>query len=234
LIDLDDTESFISGAALKSIKVKAVEQDEFIFVEMASGAKQKVRGKVTGCTLNLGDFFTRANLYVTILGYYDVVIGMDWLDSNEAILNCKMKLLILVDDEGKRHVIVGRNQEFSLRFISSLQLWKSMCKGCKIYVILALNENDVVEGLGHLLVVREFENVFLEELPRMSSREGIGVYHRPKNEDLRMKLWSYRSYKSYVNPRVTIVENETEGVVGPGTYTSKCVTMRCTYYFHTK
>jgi hypothetical protein len=39
LIDLDATNIFISGAALKRIKVKAVEQDDFSFVEMASGAK---------------------------------------------------------------------------------------------------------------------------------------------------------------------------------------------------
>jgi hypothetical protein len=100
LIDPGATESFISGAALKRIKVKAVEQDEFSFVEMASGAKQKVGGKVTGCALNLGEFVTRVNLYVTILGSYDVVIGMDWLESHEAILNCKTKRLSLVDDEG--------------------------------------------------------------------------------------------------------------------------------------
>jgi tyrosine-protein phosphatase YwqE len=48
LIDPGATESFISGAALKRIKVKAVEQDEFSFVEMASGAKQKVRRKGYG------------------------------------------------------------------------------------------------------------------------------------------------------------------------------------------
>jgi hypothetical protein len=105
---------------LKRIKVKGVEHDQFSFIEMASGAKQKVGGKVTGCTLNLGDFVTRANLYITILGSYDIVIGMDWLESHEAILNCKMKCLSLVDDEGKRHVIVGWNQGVSLRFISSL------------------------------------------------------------------------------------------------------------------
>jgi hypothetical protein len=167
LIDPGATESFISGAALKRIKVKAVEQDEFSFVEMASGAKQKVGGKVTGCTLNLGEFVTRANLYVTILGSYDVVIGMDWLESHEAILNCKTKWLSLVDDEGQRHVIVGWNQGVSLRFISSLQLRKSMRKGCKLYAILALNEKGVAEGLEHLPVVREFADVFPEELPGM-------------------------------------------------------------------
>ena len=82
-------------------------------------------------------------MYVTILGSYDVVIGMNWLEMHEAILNCKMKRLSLVDDEGHRRVIVGWNQGVSLRFISSLQLRKSMHKGCKLYAILALNEKGL-------------------------------------------------------------------------------------------
>jgi hypothetical protein len=42
-----------------------------------------------------------------------------------------------------------------------------MHKGCKLYVILALNEKGIAEGLEHLPVVREFADVFLEELPGM-------------------------------------------------------------------
>ena len=42
LIDSGATKNFISGAVIKIIKVKEVEHDEFSFVEMASGAKQKV------------------------------------------------------------------------------------------------------------------------------------------------------------------------------------------------
>ena len=61
LIDPGATKSFISGAILKRIKVKAVEQDEFSFVEMASGAKQKVGGKVMGCALNLGELLRESN-----------------------------------------------------------------------------------------------------------------------------------------------------------------------------
>jgi hypothetical protein len=134
---------------------------------MALGDKQKVGGKVTGYSLNLREFFTRTNLYVTILGSYDNMIGMHWLELHEAILNCKMKWLNFVDDEGQRRVIVGLNQGVSLRLISSLQLWKSMCKVCKIYAIVVLNEKGVVEGLEHVPVVREFADIFLEELSGM-------------------------------------------------------------------
>jgi hypothetical protein len=87
---------------------------------MASRNKQKVGGKVMGCRINLGEFLMKANLYITILGSYDVVIGMNWLESHEAILNCKMKQLSLIDDERQRRVIVGRNQGVSLRCIYSL------------------------------------------------------------------------------------------------------------------
>jgi hypothetical protein len=168
LIDVGAIKSFIYGAKIKIIKVKEVKQDEFIFVELASGDKQKVGRKVTSCSLNLEEIVTRANLYVMILRSYDIMIDMDWLESHEAILNYKMKWFILVDDEGKRCVIMGQNQGASLRFISSLQLQKIMHKGYNIYVILALNEKGVEKVLENLPAVRIFANVFPEELPRMS------------------------------------------------------------------
>jgi hypothetical protein len=122
---------------------------------MASGAKQKVGGTVTVCTLNLGDFITGVDLYVMILGSYDVIIGMVWLESHEVILNCKMKRLSLVYDKEQRSMFVGWNQGVFLRFISSLQLWKNMHNGCNLYVILALNKKGVADGLEHLPMVRE-------------------------------------------------------------------------------
>jgi hypothetical protein len=57
------------------------------------------------------------------------VNGMDWLESHEAILNRKTKRWSLVDDEGQRRVIVGRNRGLSLRCVSSLQLQKSVHRG---------------------------------------------------------------------------------------------------------
>jgi hypothetical protein len=100
LIDLGATKSFIFGVALKRFKVKEVKQDDFIFIEISSRTKQKVGENFMSCIHNLGEFVTRANLYVTILGDYDVMINMDWLESHEPILNYKTKQLSLVDEEG--------------------------------------------------------------------------------------------------------------------------------------
>jgi hypothetical protein len=80
------------------------------------------------------------------------------------ILNYKKKWLSLTYDFEQSREIVGRNQGVALRFISSLQLQKSMCKGCKIYAILSLNEKGDTKGLENLHVVLEFSDVFPEEL----------------------------------------------------------------------
>jgi predicted aspartyl protease len=119
LIDPGATESFISSHALKIIKVNEIEQDEFILVELASRAKKKVGGKVKDCIINLDEFLASVNLFFTTLGSYDIVIGMDWLESHNAILNYKTKRSILIDELGECRVIIGRNQGVSLRFITS-------------------------------------------------------------------------------------------------------------------
>jgi hypothetical protein len=54
------------------------------------------------CSLNLGYFVTKINLYIMILGSYDLMIDMDWLESHDEILNYNMKRLSLIDDEGHR------------------------------------------------------------------------------------------------------------------------------------
>jgi hypothetical protein len=55
-----------------------------------------------------------------------------------------------------------------------------MCKGCKLYAILVLNDKGMAEGLENLPVVREFVDVFPEELPGLSPEREIGIYHRLK------------------------------------------------------
>jgi hypothetical protein len=48
-----------------------------------------------------------------------------------------------------------------------------MHKGRKLYVILPLNEKGVVEGLEHLPMVREFAEIFSEELLGMSKKREL-------------------------------------------------------------
>jgi uncharacterized protein with GYD domain len=88
LIDPGAIESFISSVVLKRIKVKEVKKDDFRYVELASGAKEKFGGKIKDFIINFGEFVACVNLFLTTLGSYDMVIEMDWLESHDVILNC--------------------------------------------------------------------------------------------------------------------------------------------------
>jgi hypothetical protein len=140
---------------------------------MASGAKQKVAGRIMDCRINLGNFVMKVYIYVIILGSYDIVICMDWLESHDVILNYKTKLLSLTDDLGKSRVILGINQGVSLRLISSLQLHKIMCNGCKLSAILPINGKGEAGGLENLPLVQEFADMFPEELLHLVSKREL-------------------------------------------------------------
>jgi hypothetical protein len=105
-----------------------INQEDFNQVEMDSKVKQGVGQLVKDCEIDLGVCITRVSLYSTTLGSYDVVIGMDWLESHEAVLDCKEKNLYFIDDLGHKRILVGMNRGVLLRFISMLQLKKILRK----------------------------------------------------------------------------------------------------------
>eukprot|EP00253_Pinus_taeda_P004738 PITA_04738 len=107
LIDPGATDSFISLNALSMIKHKATPQYEFRHVEMACGMKRNVGKMVKDCEVDLGVCKTKVSLYSTILGVYDVVIRMDWLERHEALLDYKDKILHFTDDDSQRKSLRG-------------------------------------------------------------------------------------------------------------------------------
>jgi hypothetical protein len=72
------TDSFISPCALEKYGLGAYEHDDFKQVDMASGEKQVVGPSVDNFLVDLGVCTTRLKVYVTALGTYDLIIGMDW------------------------------------------------------------------------------------------------------------------------------------------------------------
>jgi hypothetical protein len=98
---------------------------------MASGVKQDVGCLVKDCEIDLDVCVAQVSLYVTVLGSYDIVIGMDWLENHEAMLDCKNKRLYFTNDAGHKRTLVGKNRGVSLRFISYLQLKRSMQKDAR-------------------------------------------------------------------------------------------------------
>ena len=77
LFDYGAIDSFISPCALEKCGLAAYKHDYFKQVEMASGKKKVVGPSIDNCLIDLRMCTTRLKVYVTALGMYDLIIGMD-------------------------------------------------------------------------------------------------------------------------------------------------------------
>ena len=68
---------------------------------MASGVKQAVCLKVTGCQVKLGVCTTKLDSYVTNFGIYDLIVGMDWLEGHRDFMDFYANKFLCLDDEGQ-------------------------------------------------------------------------------------------------------------------------------------
>jgi hypothetical protein len=164
LFDFGAIDSFILPSALEKSGLAAYRHDDFKQVEMASGEKQVVGPSIDNCILDLGVCTTRLKVYVTTLRAYELIIGMDWLEAHRALVDCFAKRVLCVDDEGRPVEIQGIWRNVSLRFISTMKVKRCLRKGCRLYVVEAVNEGKG-PSLDQYPALSKFKDVFLNELP---------------------------------------------------------------------
>ena len=70
---------------------------------------------VESCNLFMSQFETQVKLNVLPLGSYDVLIGMDWLEKYQVILNCFQKTFTCLNNEGERITVIGIPMKISIR-----------------------------------------------------------------------------------------------------------------------
>jgi hypothetical protein len=140
LFDYGATDSFISPSALEQSGLASYKHDDFKQVEMASREKQAVGPSVDNCLLDLGVCTTRFKVYVTALGMYDLIIGMDWLEAHQDMVDCFAKRVLCVDDEGRPVEIHGVWRKVSLCFISNMKVKCCMRQGCQLYIVEEVSE----------------------------------------------------------------------------------------------
>ena len=62
------------------------------------------------------------------LGSYDLLIGINWLEKMNVMMNCWDKTLHCVDEEGKPFILKGKPKPISVRQILALQLKRTARK----------------------------------------------------------------------------------------------------------
>ncbi|GJR21487.1 putative reverse transcriptase domain-containing protein [Tanacetum coccineum] len=93
LFDLGSDKSFVNTSFSHLIDINPVRLDTSYEVELADGRVASTKTILRGCTLNLLDHLFKIDLMPIELGTFDVVIGMDWLVDQDAVIVCGKKVV---------------------------------------------------------------------------------------------------------------------------------------------
>ena len=105
LIDPGSTHSYITPRVVDICAFKKVKKRKSWLVQLATRTKRKVNELVEKCPLVMNGLNTCVDLNVLPLGSYDILIGMDWLESHRVKLYCYNKTFECMDEEGNPIIV---------------------------------------------------------------------------------------------------------------------------------
>ena len=98
------------------------------------------------------------------LGSFDIIIGIDWLSKYRARINCDEKVVHLPYN-GETLIIRGERSGTRLSIISCIKTEKYIKKGCFAFLAHITEKKSEEKRLEDVPIVREFPEVFPEDLP---------------------------------------------------------------------
>nr|GFA62979.1 putative reverse transcriptase domain-containing protein [Tanacetum cinerariifolium] len=167
LFDSGADRSFVSTKFSTLINIKPVEIDTSYEVELADGKIVSTNNVLKGCTLNLLNNSFSIDLMVIELGSFDVIIGMDWLSKNDAAILCGKKK-VRIPLKNKALIIEGDRNQSRLKIISCIKARKYIDNGCELFLAQVTGTVSKEKRVEDVLVIRNFPEVFLEDLPGLS------------------------------------------------------------------
>ena len=88
LIELGASLSYLSPSIVDCCTLERKKHHKSWFVQLAMSTKRRITSIVPCCLLNMKGMETRTKLNILQLGSYDILIGMDLLESQKTIINC--------------------------------------------------------------------------------------------------------------------------------------------------
>nr|GEW51777.1 putative reverse transcriptase domain-containing protein [Tanacetum cinerariifolium] len=113
-------------------------------IEVANGKKEEVDRIFRDCRLELGYSIFPIDLIPLGQKSFDVIVGMDWLPNQKAVIVCHEKIVRIPIEGGKVLCVQGERNVG------------------KTKTLMSTKENE--PRLSGILIVRDFEDVFLDDL----------------------------------------------------------------------
>ncbi|GJW18864.1 putative reverse transcriptase domain-containing protein [Tanacetum coccineum] len=164
LFDSGSDKSFVNTSFSHLIDINPVTLDTSYDVELADGRVVSTNTILRGCTLNLLNHLFKIDLMPIELGTFDVVIGMDWLVDQDAVIVCGKKV-VHIPVKNKTLVIEGDRGTSRLKIISCIKANKYIERGHQLFVAHVTEKEPKEKRLEDVPVIRDFPEVFPDDLP---------------------------------------------------------------------
>ncbi|XP_061999435.1 uncharacterized protein LOC133716794 [Rosa rugosa] len=130
------------------------------------GATLKIEWVFKYCSVMVDGINLEANLIPLDLVEFDVILGMDFLGTHQANIDCFRKVVVFQSPRKQVITFHGERDVLSSCLISALTAGKLLSKGCQAYLAHIVDTNKEMLSInGNIPVVRKFSDVFPDELP---------------------------------------------------------------------
>ncbi|KAL8124285.1 hypothetical protein AgCh_012076 [Apium graveolens] len=131
------------------------------------------------CLIVMGDRNYKVNLLSVKMHDFDIILGMDWLSEYRATIDCQGKRVIFGDADKPEFVYHGSQPKEEVKLISTLKASKLLSKGCDGYLAFVKDTSKNEPHIEDYPVVREYEDVFPDELPGLPPHREVEFTIKP-------------------------------------------------------
>ncbi|XP_070040575.1 uncharacterized protein [Nicotiana tomentosiformis] len=165
LIDPGSTHSYVSSYfALRFSRQPELLNDPFLVATLV-GESLLAEYVYRACQIRVEGRDTLVDLIVLDMIDFDMLMGMDWLSSCYAIVDCHAKIVKFEIPNKPSFVLKGGQVPETCKVVSFMKAQRLLKKGC--LGLLAIVNYTIKETISieNVPVVREFSDVFPEDLP---------------------------------------------------------------------
>nr|KYP47022.1 Transposon Ty3-I Gag-Pol polyprotein [Cajanus cajan] len=152
LFDSGAMHSFISYACAAMLGIPVCDMGLRLLVSMPASASVITSELCVGCLIEVNEKKYKVNLICLPLVDIDIILGMDWLSANRILIDCANRRLIFPQEENE--LLISAGQAESL-----------LRDGAECCLLLATMSVETERVLDDIEVVRDFAEVFLDEVP---------------------------------------------------------------------
>ncbi|KAL0562072.1 hypothetical protein IC582_002522 [Cucumis melo] len=167
LFDSGSSHSFISSAFVSHARLEVEPLHHVLSVSTPSGECMLSKEKVKACQIEIAGHVIEVTLIVLDMLDFDVILGMDWLAANHASIDCSRKEVTFNPPSLASFKFKGGGSKSLPQIISAIRASKLLSQGTWGILASVVDTREADVSLSSEPVVRDYPDVFPEELPRL-------------------------------------------------------------------